>query len=192
MTTVTLFTVTSRVCPEVRSMFFNLTYLDLLFLLRESLLEDFEPLAPGNWICVAACWALTSAEFSRGFRVDVPKKEVNRISIRQCWFKSLINCFHCCPTWTINLLILFAHQYRRNIFHTVCSCWMMSENIFAIKFWGFPKMFFFRNVDIFASRLMNFKIQRIFLTLCYGICAKLRFYLFSRHTLDIWKLLPCF
>lgn len=76
MTTVTLFTVTSRVCPDVRSMFFNLTYFDLLFLLRESLLEDFDPLAPGNCICVAACWALTSAEFNLGFLVDVPKKKV--------------------------------------------------------------------------------------------------------------------
>jgi hypothetical protein len=54
-------------------MFFNRTYFDLLFLLR--LLEDFDPwglLDPGNWIWVAACWA-TSAEFSRGFLVDVPK-----------------------------------------------------------------------------------------------------------------------
>lgn len=72
MTTVKLFTVTSRVWPVVRSMFFNRTYLDLLFLLRESLLEDFEPcglLEPGSWICCA----LTRAEFSRGFLVDVPK-----------------------------------------------------------------------------------------------------------------------
>lgn len=51
MTTVTLFTVTSRVCPVDRSIFFKRTYFDRLFLLRDILLEDFEVcelLEPGN------------------------------------------------------------------------------------------------------------------------------------------------
>jgi hypothetical protein len=62
----------------VLSIFFNRTYFDRLFLLRDNLLEDFELcglLDPGNWICVAACWA-TSAEFSRGLRVEVPKIKI--------------------------------------------------------------------------------------------------------------------
>lgn len=115
MTTVTLFTVTSRVCPDVRSMFFNLTYFDLLFLLRESLLEDLEPLAPGNWICVAACcWAAT-AELRRGLRVDVPKnRELHSVKL----FK-LFKCFNCYPTWTINLLIIFSAPTQMEFF-TYC------------------------------------------------------------------------
>lgn len=51
MTTVTLFTVTSRVCPVDLSIFFNRTYFDRLFLLRDILLEDLdvcELLDPGN------------------------------------------------------------------------------------------------------------------------------------------------
>lgn len=80
ITTVTEFTVTSRVCPLDRSMFFSRGgYFDLLFLFRDVLLPgDLEfcagvPEAPGK-ACVAACCA-TSAELRRGLRVDVPGTE---------------------------------------------------------------------------------------------------------------------
>lgn len=58
-------------------MFFNRTYFDLLFLFFDILLDDLEPLALGGppGLCiVAACCALTRAEFKRGFLVEVPKK----------------------------------------------------------------------------------------------------------------------
>lgn len=60
-------------------MFFNLTYFECFFLLRESLLEVFElfgaPEPPGKTCtCVAACCA-ANAEFKRGLRVEVPKIE---------------------------------------------------------------------------------------------------------------------
>jgi hypothetical protein len=147
MTTVKLFTVTSRVCPVVRSMFFNLTYLDLLFLLRESLLEDFEPcglLEPGSWCCCA----LTSAEFSRGFLVDVPKTTekgstvstdirgpLDRRQIASCWHLSF--GLRSPPSTDMNrseILISshrkkrLAHQHSERNFPTVCSCWTVSSS----------------------------------------------------------------
>lgn len=83
MTTVTELTVTSRVCPLDRSMFFNRAgCFERLLLLRAVLVlpGDFTfdpacppPEAPGKaW--VAACCA-ASAELSRGFRVEVPGTE---------------------------------------------------------------------------------------------------------------------
>jgi hypothetical protein len=113
-------------------MFFNRTYLDLLFLLRESLL-DFDPLAPGNWICVAACWALTRAELSLGFRVDVPKNE--SISIRD--FYALVS--------VLGLLLLFDMNHESIDFFRAPTqtdvfsvCLMTMENNFANDFWAFP------------------------------------------------------
>lgn len=83
MTTVTEFTVTSRVWPLERSIFFNRAgcFDRLLLLLSAFVLPgDFTfdttcapPDAPGK-ACVAACCA-ARAEFSRGFRVDVPGTE---------------------------------------------------------------------------------------------------------------------
>lgn len=49
-------------------MFFNRTYFDLLFLFLDILLDDFDPL---DEPCIVDCCA-TSAEFSRGFLVEVP------------------------------------------------------------------------------------------------------------------------
>lgn len=51
------------------SMFFNLTYFDLLFLFLEILLDDLDPL---DEPCMVDCCA-TRAEFSLGFLVEVPK-----------------------------------------------------------------------------------------------------------------------
>lgn len=71
-------------------MFFNLTYLECFFLLRESLLEVLElfgaPEPPGNTCtCVAACCA-AKAEFKRGLRVEVPKiKAKKHISVSICF-----------------------------------------------------------------------------------------------------------
>lgn len=70
MTTVTLLTVTSRVCAELLSMFFNLggcrRFARDLFSFLSFLALD----VAGTYCC-ATCWA-TSCGLMRGFRVDVP------------------------------------------------------------------------------------------------------------------------
>lgn len=86
MTTVTELTVTSRVCAVDRSTLVKRAGYFLCFVLFRDCLSRFElllvlllllpfgtPDAPGN---VAACCA-ANAEFKRGFRVDVPAKQIN-------------------------------------------------------------------------------------------------------------------
>lgn len=137
MTTVTLFTVTSLVWPVVRSMFFKRTYLDRLFLPRESLLEDLALcglLPPGSWLC----WALTSAELSRGLRVEVPKIEIS-VSDR-------FDCY-CLVAWTIKILISSGWRVSQTPTQTqqfsVCH-W----KCFHATFRGFPSICSWRNHEI--------------------------------------------
>lgn len=147
MTTVTLFTVTSLVWPVVRSMFFNLTYLDLLFLPRESL-EDFEPcglLEPGSWIC----WALTRAEFNRGFRVDVPKIAKQISSIIKIYTVSDVDDFWR-ETKKYWFYLFSRPRIHVNEFSDCLQLLWVDENILKLKFWVFPNLVSF-GICIFMS-----------------------------------------
>lgn len=162
MKTVTLFTVTSRVWPVERSMFFNRIYFDRLFLLFDILLEDFEPcglLEPGNWIWVAACWA-TSAEFIRGFRVEVPKKitRKNLLKIVVACYLNFESPRHGSSSYW--LLFFAQHQYI--------------QRIFSVFSWNFNRLF-----GVFQVKISN----GIFATLH----SRLRHVIEPKTRRVIWK-----
>lgn len=151
-------TVTSRVCPVVRSMFFNRTYFDLLFLPRDNF-EDLELwglLDPGNCSWVAACWALTRAELSRGFRVDVPTMtrertvSISRHFMLHLWVTNCCStwwCFYCISTWSIKISIFL----RTNTDVSTSIMWI--AKIFSL---GFPQPRIQRNVAFCGSHRGSF------------------------------------
>lgn len=189
MTTVTLFTVTSRVCPLVRSMFFNLTYFDLLFLPRDSLLDDLEPCVladdPGSW----SCCALTSAEFIRGFLVDVPKIN-NQAVINKIFHHPAITSddiytsqhepedywfiFARAPTQRKNFpsaAVRFLKYFHRRVSGLSHSLWPTESHFHCVTHCGEPR----------TTNLLT-KLRTTF--------PKLLLYLFWHRTWDTWRLRP--